>query len=95
MRFPAGFALVVVASCLSVSCAPSLPQEFAVTGAAPAPAGTTFRNSDPNINDVEAESLLRRRPTKSSASRPQPTDSGPIQEWRVRCSPYTLLSWIP
>lgn len=81
-------ASLLMASALA-ACAPSYHQEFAVTGASPAPAGTEFRNSDPKINDVEARAYCADGYDKLS-TQTQPSDSGPIEEWRVRCKPYTV-----
>lgn len=63
------------------------PQEFAVSGAAPAPAGTVFRNHDPAINDVEAKGYCADGYDKLGESK-QPTDSGDLTVWQVRCTPY-------
>jgi hypothetical protein len=79
----------LVMGCAVASCAPSLQQEFAVTGAPPAPANTPFRNSDPNINDVEARAYCADGYEKIS-SESRPTDSGTIDQWRVRCTPYSV-----
>ena len=71
------------------ACAPSYPQEFAVTGAPASQQGTMFRNSDPKINDVLARSYCADGYDKLS-DQTQQTDSGPIEEWRIRCTPYSV-----
>ena len=68
---------------------PSQPQEFAVSGTAPAPADQVFRSHDPKINDVQARGYCADGYDKL-AETTIPSDGGDLTEWRVRCTPYEV-----
>jgi hypothetical protein len=72
-------------------CAAPQQQDFAVTASATAsPPGTQFRSNDPNANDVLAKGVCADGYQKLDEST-QPTDSGDLTEWHVRCTPYAAI----
>jgi hypothetical protein len=77
----------------------SQPEDFAVTGAPPSPAGTLFRSSDPDINAVQARGICADGYDKLGTST-LPTDSGTLEEWQLRCKEYSVsflpsFGWLP
>jgi hypothetical protein len=69
------------------------PQTFAVVGAI-APQADDFRNTDPNVNDVTARLYCADGYQKLDQAT-LPADPGSFEQWRVQCTPHSLLSSLP
>jgi len=98
MRFGSSVRMVfLVAGTAALSGCGFLPStdklEFAVTGDLPTDHASTFRNIDPKINEVQAQGYCADGYEKLSETT-VPSDSGTLQEWRVRCAPY-VVSFLP
>ena len=88
--------MVAAAAALLSGCIHTESQEFAVTGnSMPAPPGTVFRTSDPNVNDVQARGYCASGYEKLGEQTVATEDGGTLQEWRIRCIPYGTLSFLP
>ncbi|HVJ53242.1 MAG TPA: hypothetical protein VM689_12305 [Aliidongia sp.] len=71
---------------------PTETEEFTVTGAVAQQAGT-FRNTDPNINDLNAKLVCADGYEKVDQAT-LPADPGSLEVWRVHCAPYSV-SFLP